>query len=127
MSRVSSARAVVAALIVVVVAAGVRLAGTFAQESQVNLNAADAMRLAFNEQMGKRVRDEALGRPGYRGSGGSRGHGRGDRTGTGEIGGSEVLEVAWLRGFKVPGFRSSGVRAVFCRHATNLETSNPET
>jgi hypothetical protein len=56
MGRVSSARGIVAALIVVVVVAGARLAGTVGQESQVNLNEADAMRLAFNEQMGKRVR-----------------------------------------------------------------------
>ena len=57
MGRVSRTRVFIAAAIVIVaVATGMRFPRAFAQESQVNLNAADAMRLAFNEQLGKRVR-----------------------------------------------------------------------
>ena len=56
MGRVFNSRVIVAAFIVVVALGGVMLSRVGAQDQQANLSAADAMRLALNEQVGKRVR-----------------------------------------------------------------------
>jgi hypothetical protein len=56
MRRLFSSRVIVAAVIVAVALGGVMLSRVGAQSAQANLSATDAMRLALNEQMGKRVR-----------------------------------------------------------------------
>ena len=56
MRRVFKSRVIVASIITVVALGGVVLSRVGAQDTQTNLSAPDAMRLALNEQVGKRVR-----------------------------------------------------------------------
>ena len=56
MRRVFKSRVIVGSIITVVVLGGVMLSRVGAQDTQANLSAPDAMRLALNEQVGKRVR-----------------------------------------------------------------------
>ena len=56
MRGVFNNRVIVAAFVVAVAMGGVMLSRVVAQDAQTNLSATDAMRLALNEQVGKRVR-----------------------------------------------------------------------
>lgn len=56
MRGVFNSRVIVAAVIVAVALGGLMLSRVGAQGAQANLSATDAMRLALNEQVGKRVR-----------------------------------------------------------------------